>query len=242
MGTECSSERIQAVNSGIHEVLKILPVSIYTGEIRDALFYTLLLANSYKKLLPIRSSHLPKSQRRLKKFSVSTDENIIPLKIDETHFVIPGIEDSIEKTRNELDKILLNMHNAFRDRGRADINQRTTLHFAAYWGSPVCVQTLILEKADVDAQDKYGLNPAMWACQADRLDNLLLLEQVKQNPIKHDLYVAEMFYTELSKTQTRNSSVKQANCVHSAPVHHVLIEDYCVSLRKRSAGGLDLSE
>ncbi|RTG86310.1 uncharacterized protein DC041_0008446, partial [Schistosoma bovis] len=51
--------------------------------------------------------------------------------------------------------------------------------------------TLILQGSDLTARDEYGLTPIIWACQSDRLGNLVILlkaAKIRSVPEKQWMY------------------------------------------------------
>ncbi|VDO62631.1 unnamed protein product [Schistosoma margrebowiei] len=53
------------------------------------------------------------------------------------------------------------------------------------------IKTLILQGSDLTARDEYGLTPIIWACQSDRLGNLVILlkaAKIRSIPEKQWMY------------------------------------------------------
>ncbi|VDP99487.1 unnamed protein product [Trichobilharzia regenti] len=78
----------------------------------------------------------------------------------------------------EIDEIIFKLKQSESSKNFVQSGKRTSLHYAAYWASQTCVQTLILQGSDLTARDEYGLTPVIWACESDQLGNLITLMKV----------------------------------------------------------------
>ncbi|CAH8554140.1 unnamed protein product [Schistosoma rodhaini] len=124
----------------------------------------------------------------------------------------------------EIDEIVFKLKQNELNRNFVRSGKKTSLHYAAYWGSQTCVQTLILQGSDLTARDEYGLTPIIWACRSDRLGNLVILlkaAKIRSIPEKQWMYDSSGYHL----------------------IHHTLLKDdrlKCLEYLSNSEYGLNV--
>ncbi|TNN21211.1 Serine/threonine-protein phosphatase 6 regulatory ankyrin repeat subunit B [Schistosoma japonicum] len=163
--------------------ISTLPNDCIFAELRDSINYVILQS---KRCLKRTDNSLFKCKREIPTPSSDIDAPHIPIDFCSTclpqdHFysgLLPN-ESSLNDVRKlqakEIDEIVFRLKQNESSKNFIRSGKKTSLHYAAYWGSEVCVQTLILQGSDLTARDEYGLTPIIWACESDRLGNLQVL-------------------------------------------------------------------
>ncbi|CAH8847087.1 unnamed protein product [Trichobilharzia szidati] len=160
-----------------------LPKDADYAELRDAVNYAILQSKKCRKL---RDNSPLKCKRDIPTPCSDIDIPCIPkdlctLSIPRDHFNIGLLSNNqdhraVQETEGkEIDEIIFKLKQSESIKNFVQSGKRTSLHYAAYWASQTCVQTLILQGSDLTARDEYGLTPVIWACESDQLGNLITL-------------------------------------------------------------------
>ncbi|CAH8554409.1 unnamed protein product [Heterobilharzia americana] len=160
-----------------------LPNDSSYAELRDSVNYTILQS---KKCLKFNSSSFLKYRRDTPTPCSDIDipslpKDVCALSLPENHFIVGLLSDEHScKTIHELeveeiDEVILKLKQNELSKNFVRSGKKTSLHYAAYWASQTCVQTLVLQGSDLTARDEYGLTPIIWASESDQLTNLVVL-------------------------------------------------------------------
>ncbi|CAH8550630.1 unnamed protein product [Schistosoma bovis] len=209
-----------------------IPSDSIFAELRDSINYVVLQS---KKCLKFTDSSLVKCKREISTPCSDIDTPHIPkdfcsLCLPYDHFYTGLLPDDpngkdIQKLQDgEIDEIVFKLKQNELSRNFVRSGKKTSLHYAAYWGSQTCVQTLILQGSDLTARDEYGLTPIIWACQSDRLGNLVILlkaAKIRSVPEKQWMYDSSGYHL----------------------IHHTLLKDdrlKCLEYLSNSEYGLNV--
>ncbi|CAH8554113.1 unnamed protein product [Schistosoma rodhaini] len=209
-----------------------IPSDSVFAELRDSINYVILQS---KKCLKVTDSSLVKCKREISTPCSDIDSPHIPkdfcsLSLPHDHFysgLLPDDLDGkdIQKLQDrEIDEIVFKLKQNELNRNFVRSGKKTSLHYAAYWGSQTCVQTLILQGSDLTARDEYGLTPIIWACRSDRLGNLVILlkaAKIRSIPEKQWMYDSSGYHL----------------------IHHTLLKDdrlKCLEYLSNSEYGLNV--
>lgn len=171
---------LSQTESKLHELIKSIPLNEQLSALRDTLFYAIFIVQRCGRKNGLKRGYKSRSARNLRAlqprhtYAIQTE-----LLIPRDHFNLPGSGKHAYRKSLSLrdwDKLILSWYRRERPHVSSHEEQRSLLHFVACHGSVEFIKRLLLAGVSV-REDQLGLSPIMWACYANRLDILRVLDE-----------------------------------------------------------------